>query len=180
MVGKVSRYVAADAAIHRFAGGKDLVTLANVVFGFAAIVFTYQHAFLYAAAALVAAVVADAADGWVARTFFEPNTFGKRMDFADLVSFGAAPAFLIVIWLGVTPLTFTVAAALVSGGLLRLARFQTREETGTGFVGVPITVNGVLFPGLVLIDAPASVVIAAAVFMTVLMVSSLKLPKLPV
>ena len=80
----------------------------------------------------------------------QKNLFGKQIDsMADLVSFGVAPMLLFFslktpgILISILLLFFIVC------GMLRLARYNISE--GPGFEGVPITVNGVLFPILFLI-----------------------------
>ena len=78
-------------------------------------------------------------------------------------------------WLAVPPLLFFVAC-----GMLRLARYNI--STGKGFEGVPITVNGVLFPllYLVFLAFPPSLDAWPLVFlaMGLLMASSLKVRRL--
>lgn len=171
-----SRFYAHDSGMTTFFHPKDAVSALNAVFGFAAIALVYQGSIATAAVAMLAAVVADAADGYVARTFFEPTEFGKRMDIADLISFGVAPAFFLLVVAGESLVTYVAAFALVVGALLRLARFQTGPDTD-GFAGVPITVNGVLFPALFFAGASGTVLVGTAFVMAVLMVSAFKLPK---
>jgi CDP-diacylglycerol--serine O-phosphatidyltransferase len=166
-----------DARMSAFAGPKDAVSVLNLLAGFASIVFAHEGMLLYAAGALLAAAIADALDGWVARTFFSPTEFGEAIDIADLVSFGAAPAFFLIVWLGRTTAVNIVALAVVTAALLRLARFQVREGHDEGWVGVPITVNGVLYPLLFVLDSPAVAVLAVAGIMAYLNVSALTVPK---
>lgn len=166
-----------EARMTTFAGPKDAVSVLNLLFGFGAIVLAHEGMLLYAAGSLVAAAIADALDGYVARTFFTPTEFGEAIDIADLVSFGAAPAFLLITWLGGTTATYTVGMVVITAALLRLARFQVREDHGTGWIGVPITVNGVLYPILFLLDPPAVAVLAVAVLAAYLNISSIKVPK---
>ncbi len=166
-----------EARMSTFAGPKDAVSVLNLLAGFASIVFAHEGMLLYAAGALLAAAIADALDGWVARTFFTPTEFGEAIDIADLVSFGAAPAFLLIVWLGRTTAVNIVALVVVTAALLRLARFQVRDEHEDGWVGIPITVNGVLYPVLFILDPPAVVILAVATIMSYLNISAINVPK---
>ena len=107
----------------------------------------------------------------------QENSFGKQLDsLADLVSFGVAPAVLYnsmsesSVWVLFILILFTIC------GMLRLARYNISD--GKGFEGVPITVNGLIFPALYLgyLFQPVILVVWPAVYviMSVLMVSSLR------
>jgi len=166
-----------EARMTAFTGPKDAVSVLNLLSGFASIVFAHEGMLLYAAGVLLVAAIADALDGWVARTFFSPTEFGEAIDIADLVSFGAAPAFLLIVWLGRTIPVTIVALTVVTAALLRLARFQVREGAEKGWVGVPITVNGVMYPLLFVLDPPAAAVLAVATLMLYLNISAITVPK---
>jgi CDP-diacylglycerol--serine O-phosphatidyltransferase len=77
--------------------------------------------------------------------------------------------------LGIAVLLFFVAC-----GMLRLARYNISE--GTGFVGVPITVNSVLFPILFLLlsSFPESLKYWPMVFIiqSFLMISTFKISRI--
>jgi len=72
----------------------DLVTILNILFGFTAILFVL-NGYVYGAIILIlVAALADGVDGAVARRF-ESGVFGEHLDsFADLISFGVAPAVI--------------------------------------------------------------------------------------
>lgn len=163
--------------------GKDFVSLLNCVFGFYSIYFFLQNRFEAGLVMIVLAFFADILDGEIARSLFEPTEFGKRMDMADLVSFGAAPAMLVILWMGplaASPFESTMvhaaAACLLSAELLRLARFQTKESEGNYFSGLPGTANGVIYPLIYLINPGLYPVIIITFLISGLMVSSIKLP----
>ena len=109
------------------------------------------------------------------------NSFGKELDsLADLISFGVAPAALYhALHEPRTPIVLILILFIVCG-MLRLARYNI--STGEGFEGIPITVNGFLFPALYLlyIFKPSSIVIWPVVYatMSILMVSSLKIKRI--
>jgi len=101
---------------------------------------------------------------------------------ADLISFGVTPAVIFYLSdsLESGALKSAIAAIFVSCGMLRLARYNISE--GTGFEGVPITVNGVMFPALVFLGAWYPGLYAAWPYLmliqAVLMVSSLRISRL--
>jgi len=108
---------------------------------------------------------------------------GKELDsLADLISFGVTPAVIFYLSDAMESgaLKSAIAAMFVSCGMLRLARYNISE--GTGFEGVPITVNGVLFPALVFLGARFPDVYSAwpvlMVVQGILMVSSLRISRL--
>ena len=144
----------------------SLITILNVVCGFAAIVFASKGAklgigqFSYFAIAgdlILLAMIADVLDGRLARMSKSTSSFGGQLDsLCDIVSFGVAPAFLMLkimeykfglgesnsgvenfmqrfIWL--------VAAAYISCAAIRLARFNVENEEDESahmsFIGLP-------------------------------------------
>jgi CDP-diacylglycerol--serine O-phosphatidyltransferase len=120
-----------------------LLTLGNAVCGFAAIVwaskidFTESTEFCFALAGwlIIAAMLFDALDGFVARLSRTASKFGGELDsLCDAVSFGAAPAFLLLkLGPGKQPepilhqLLVGVAALYMVCALLRLARFNVQN-----------------------------------------------------
>ena len=120
----------------------DLVTILNILFGFTAILLVL-HGYVYDAIILIlAAALADGVDGAVARRF-ESGVFGEHLDsFADIISFGVAPA---VIYYAMTSdynhaLVCAVSAAYLICGTLRLVRFGIIDLPV--FRGLPITAAG--------------------------------------
>ena len=142
----------------------SLVTILNGVFGFTAIVLTSKadggtigNLSYYAAAGylILLAMIADMLDGRLARMSQSTSSFGGQLDsLCDMVSFGIAPAFLMLrlvesrldltevlsggllhrfIWLAA--LTFFSCAAI------RLARFNVENEENEAahmsFMGLP-------------------------------------------
>ncbi len=156
-----------------------LLTLGNLLCGFAAIhfvakhlagvdVFTAGHArverwlpthLAIAGYLIFASMVFDAFDGRVARLMRKTSDFGAQMDsLADVVSFGAAPAFLLIGLVSkalagdgqVSPISdqiggrivWIIAAIYLCCGALRLARFNVEnthdESSHMWFKGLPI------------------------------------------
>ena len=123
----------------------DFFTIANLSCGILSITMSMEGNFKLSALLLFIAVIFDVLDGKIAGLMHQKNLFGKQIDsMSDLVSFGIAPRLLFYslktpgISVSILILFFIVC------GMLRLARYNISEAPG--FEGVPITVNGVLFP----------------------------------
>ena len=133
---------------------KDYFTIANALFGFLAIALVALGALDYFGGVVfvLLAVLMDFLDGKVARLTLSSNELGKQLDsLADMVSFGVAPAFL-VLSLVARPVVFGPsfaslallgAVVYVACGLVRLARFNLQKEKGV-FYGLPIPVAAVV------------------------------------
>jgi len=142
-----------------------LITLGNIVCGFAAIVYASEGEFALAARLILLAMVFDALDGQVARMTKTAGEFGGELDsLCDVVSFGLAPAVLInrmamlpgrpfmpeqIVWL--------FSAVYVACAALRLARFNTEtgaeDEEHEGFIGLPSPAAAGTISTLVIFDA---------------------------
>ena len=141
----------------------SLLTTANLVGGFFALLLTVENRYAEAAFAIFAAMVMDLLDGRVARLMKATSQFGVEFDsLTDVVSFCVAPAFLIYSFALSTlarPAWFG-AFLFVICGALRLARFNI--HTGTVdrryFVGLstPAAAGVVCAAVLLLQGAPAT------------------------
>lgn len=130
----------------------DFFTIGNLIFGMLSIYYAISALFQYALVFLLVAMTFDFLDGKVARiskkVTDQGRHFGKELDsLSDVVSFGVAPAVLgytlgLQSWWEILVLLFFTTA-----GMLRLSRFNITESHGH-FEGLPITVNGFLFPVL--------------------------------
>jgi len=105
------------------------------------------------AALLIAlAAVADFLDGLSARLLNAVSGIGKELDsLSDLVSFGLAPAMMILNVMRAaqpdSPLCYA-AVLLPVFGALRLARFNIDTRQTTSFIGLPIPANAIFWIGL--------------------------------
>jgi len=189
----------------------SLITILNGVFGFAAIVFaakgTYPGIgnftyFEMAGYMVLLAMFADMLDGRLARMSQHTSSFGGQLDsLCDLVSFGVAPAFLMLTVVEATlqPAGFLYGsfrhrfiwlAALVymSCAAIRLARFNVEndqsEAAHMSFVGLPSpAAAGVIVSLIILHQQEASNLVAIiyalpflALATAVLMVSRVRYP----
>lgn len=125
-----------------------LFTAGNLGFGVLSMIMTLHGMFVWAGVCILLAMACDACDGRAARALGVAGEFGKELDsLSDVVSFGAASAFLIYTyalqelgWIGAVPAV--IYAAL---GGVRLARFNLNTTVIHGyFQGMPIPNGGCL------------------------------------
>jgi len=151
----------------------SLITVLNGVCGFAAIVFASKGAtsteefsyhklqlpyFAMAGYMILLAMIADMLDGRLARMSQNTSSFGGQLDsLCDIISFGVAPAFLMLKILehkfatsvAINPaiedflqrFVWLAAAAYISCAAIRLARFNVENEEDESahmsFMGLP-------------------------------------------
>ena len=130
----------------------SLITILNGMCGFGAIVLAGKSQFAIAGYLILLAMIADMLDGRVARMSKSTSSFGGQLDsLCDIISFGVAPAFLMVkileYKLGLAELDFLqrsiwlAAAAYISCAAIRLARFNVENEEDESahmsFMGLP-------------------------------------------
>ncbi|HZK56201.1 MAG TPA: CDP-diacylglycerol--serine O-phosphatidyltransferase [Desulfosporosinus sp.] len=165
----------------------SIFTLANLLFGFLALILVIEENYTLAAAMILGSVLMDSLDGKVARRLSVSSDFGKELDsLSDLVSFGVAPAILTyqAILQPLQPeflryIGLTIAIVFALCGACRLARFNMLNIT-THFVGVPITFAGGFLALLMLFRniLPWYFYLGMMAFLAYMMVSSLKVSKL--
>jgi CDP-diacylglycerol--serine O-phosphatidyltransferase len=160
----------------------DVFTLLNVVFGFLAILAAggawgrgYVH---YALVFILLAAIADGVDGFLARKV-GGSVLGANLDsLADLVSFGAAPAYFAISAFHIPPHLWPVGIFFLLCGILRLARFNVVSAQGDQFFeGLPIPAAGIALSASVLLGRPV-LTVALMLLLALLMVSSISYPKI--
>ncbi len=160
----------------------DLFTLLNVVFGFLAILASggawgreYVH---YALVFILLAAIAAGVDGFLARKV-GGSILGANLDsLADLISFGAAPAYFAISAFHISPHLWPVAIFFLLSGTLRLARFNVVSgKSDQFFEGLPIPAAGIALSASVLLGRPG-LSMALMLFLALLMVSSISYPKI--
>ncbi len=192
----------------------SLVTILNGICGFTAIVFASKGAtlglgeFTYFAMSgymILLAMIADMLDGRLARMNQSTSSFGGQLDsLCDIISFGVAPAFLMLKVLeykisgfeGLNPTTETylerfiwvAAAGYISCAAIRLARFNVENEEDESahmsFIGLPSPAAAGVIVSLVILHQDAlpslNVIIYVLPFCAlgtgVLMVSRIRYP----
>lgn len=133
----------------------SLFTVLNMFSGFMSIIHASRGEFVPAAWFIVLAAGFDAFDGIMARITKSSSAFGVQIDsLSDVVSFGAAPSFLVyqihlqtLGGLGI----FLSSLLMVFGGL-RLARFNVQliGFEKDHFVGLPIPVSALTIASFVM------------------------------
>jgi CDP-diacylglycerol---serine O-phosphatidyltransferase len=107
----------------------SLFTTLNIFCGFLAILSTNQGQFHNAAWFIILAAIFDSLDGVMARITKSSSQFGVELDsLADVVSFGAAPSFLVyqAHLYTLENWGIMIAALPVIFGAIRLARFNVQ------------------------------------------------------
>jgi len=155
----------------------DAFTLVNVIFGLTAILLIINGNYTLAIIALLLAVMADFIDGKVAKKLRQQNVFGKELDsLADTISFGVAPT-IFGFSLIQTPLAILGFTIFLFCCILRLARYNIMNIKES-FAGMPITLNGIIIPGLFLFKVPVDYYPYIYIILGVLMISSIRFKKL--
>jgi len=171
----------------------DLITILNILFGFASLLFVLNGDAKSAIILILAAALADGVDGAVARRV-EFGVFGEHLDsFADIISFGVAPAVIFCAAIGDvgnlgnienigeegvlmhTVLVSAVAAAYLICGTLRLVRFSILDVPE--FRGLPITAAGTFAVLLLYLTNSQYIVSCIFVVLSALMISNVTYPK---
>lgn len=137
-----------------------IVSIGNLTCGFVAIIFIINKELYYAAWLIITAMVLDGLDGQIARLLKTKVAWGGHLDsFADMITFGLAPAFLIggldvfnahiAIWF--VCFFFTLCA------VIRLAKFEAENNFDNArskyFTGLPTTLAGGTVASLILLDS---------------------------
>ncbi|MEO3863831.1 CDP-diacylglycerol--serine O-phosphatidyltransferase [Acrocarpospora sp. B8E8] len=131
---------------------------------------------------LLIGATCDLFDGLVARRF-RASAMGAELDnLADVISFGFAPAFMVVIWGGFAerlPLWLVLAAAgsVLLAGVIRLARFACVKTKSGDFMGLPIPMGAMTVVSIVLLFQPTVWTIGGIFAVAWLMVSRVEYPK---
>ena len=170
----------------------NTITCLNLLSGCVAVFFAFNldieigslPAMTWAFIFIGAASVFDFCDGFSARLLHAYSPLGKELDsLSDLVSFGLAPAFLVMnvmrtygapVWVSASALLIAVM------GALRLAKFNVDTRQTTSFIGLPIPANAIFWIGtLAWIDShayPGNIAMVILILaVSLLMVSELKM-----
>lgn len=175
----------------------NTITSLNLLCGCMAIVMAFSDRQLYgpldnqqwAWILIGAASIFDFCDGLSARALKAYSPMGKELDsLSDLVSFGLAPAFLVMnAYLDAdAPVWLSLVAILIGlCGALRLAKFNVDTRQTTSFIGLPIPANAIFWIGVLgwirHHGWPGDVVMTIlVVVMSLLMVSEIKMFSLKV
>jgi CDP-diacylglycerol--serine O-phosphatidyltransferase len=139
----------------------NMLTLANLLAGCAAIIFTLvYHAYETAFWLIIAASVFDFLDGFVARLLGQTSPLGVQLDsLADDVTFGLAPAIVMFDMYGSATSYYNLDAEVMgylqyvvliiaAFSVLRLAKFNIDTTQSTEFSGLPTPANALMLLSL--------------------------------
>ncbi|MDM7913274.1 MAG: CDP-diacylglycerol--serine O-phosphatidyltransferase, partial [Methanotrichaceae archaeon] len=130
----------------------DLFTLLNALLGFAAVITASLGEVRISVILILSATVADGLDGFLARGM-GASSLGSNLDsLADLVSFGVAPAALVLTGFGLPWPAWALGGIYLACGMLRLARFNISSKNDLFFEGLPIPAAGIILAASVLLN----------------------------
>ncbi|TXB62525.1 CDP-alcohol phosphatidyltransferase family protein [Phaeodactylibacter luteus] len=139
----------------------NLITLANLFLGCCAVVSILAGQYMAGFWFILGAVLADYADGLVARLLGVYSDLGKELDsIADMVSFGVAPGAIYYMLLlsasgqeGAEGLQWAAAPGFLVSAFsgYRLAKFNLDDRQTDGFIGLPTPSSTMFAAGLMLI-----------------------------
>ncbi len=171
----------------------NLFTAMNMFSGFLSIVSASQGKFIYAAWLIIIAGIFDALDGAMARLTKSSSELGVELDsLSDVVSFGAAPAFLIFksYLFQYEVIGIIISSLLMLAGGFRLARFNVQLVgfDKAYFKGLPIPSSAITIASfcLAFYRSPEGypgtytiIIIPMILILSYLMISRIKYDKIP-
>ncbi|MBU4255807.1 MAG: CDP-alcohol phosphatidyltransferase family protein [Thermoplasmatales archaeon] len=179
----------------------DLFTIVNALLGFTSIICLLKGKIDFAIVFILFAILADGADGFVARRFSKKWCLGDYLDImADTISFCVAPAILIftlyydsfrvfvnsateslsdgiLLWnLMSQSLVILSCLIFVASGVLRLARFCYLPESKS-FVGLPAPGAALVILLFSALKIHPVIITVFTIILSFLMISDIKYPK---
>ncbi len=160
----------------------DIITLINALLGFVSILMTIMGQPENALILILIAVIADGADGAVAR-YSGYGVLGANLDsLSDVISFGVAPAVAAFFSLpGYGNMNVFFSGLFLVCGILRLARFNVSGKK-EGFDGIPITAGGFIVALFLLardyVPFFEYLFPALLIILSLLMISTISYPKI--
>ncbi|MCF8227505.1 MAG: CDP-diacylglycerol--serine O-phosphatidyltransferase [Bacteroidales bacterium] len=151
----------------------NFITLLNLFFGCLSILAIILNNLSEAAIFIFIAAFFDLLDGLAARILKAGSEIGKELDsLADIVSFGAAPGFILWKLLDTTLpdeyKSFSILAFIIPLiSALRLAKFNLDSRQKEHFIGLPVPANAILiasFPMIFVQEEPAFTWISQTIF----------------
>jgi CDP-diacylglycerol--serine O-phosphatidyltransferase len=168
----------------------NLCSLAGLFCTLLAIYFSIIGVYYAAMIGMVWAVAFDWADGLVARKMKgrtgEDSTFGGQLDLLiDIVSYGVAPAVLLLSYGEFNPLLLPIAFIMLAASAIRLSYFSTYGLTDAAqYTGLALDNNSLILVAIFLLESIlpsnvfSTVFYISALTLAVLNVSQIKTPKL--
>jgi phosphatidylserine synthase len=160
----------------------NLCSLAGLACTLLAIYFSILGVYYAAMIGMIWAVAFDWADGLIARRMKgrtgHDRTFGGQLDvLIDIVSYGAAPAILLLSYGKFEPVFLLVAFIMLSASAIRLSYFSTFGLSGESkYTGLALDNNNILLVFIFIFESMFS----AGLFSVILYISGLGLAALNV
>jgi archaetidylserine synthase len=157
----------------------DGASILNASLGYASILTASEGDYALSAALILLAMAADGLDGLLARRVGD-GPLGIQIDsLADVLSFGAAPAYLAWAAFGSDfGSAFSILGVFyLACGILRLARFNVTAKKNGEFQGMPIPGAGAFVAASIFLDGHLLTALVM-VSMSLLMISTVPYPKL--
>lgn len=152
----------------------DVVSILNAALGFGSITMAAQGRYVSSAILIFFALAADGLDGILARKTGD-GPLGTQIDsLADVISFGAAPAFLA--WAAFGSIFSLLGTVYLACGILRLARFNVSPKSRDVFSGIPIPGAGAMVAASIFLEGPILTAFLM-VLTSLLMISTIPYPK---
>jgi phosphatidylserine synthase len=168
----------------------NLCSLAGLLCTLLAIYFSIIGVFNAAMIGMIWAVAFDWADGLVARRMKgrdgNDRMFGGQLDLViDIVSYGVAPAILLLSYGKFNPILIPIAFIILAASAIRLSYFSTFGLSDTAkYTGLAMDNNSIILVSIFLLESiiPSTVfsvtLYISALILAVLNVSQIKTPKL--
>jgi len=169
----------------------NLFTSLNMFCGFFSIINTANGNYNYAASLILVAALFDALDGLVARLTNSSSELGVELDsLSDIVSFGAAPAFLMykTYFYQFDAIGIVLSSLPLIVGGFRLARFNVQlvGYEKSFFIGLPIPSSALTISTFVLAfynegfsEQHSAIIIPMILILSFLMVSNIRYETIP-
>lgn len=154
----------------------DILSTLNFCCGVAALALTSQHRFAWAICVIIVGQLFDLFDGRMAEKHGGTKYGPYLDDIADFVSFGLAPAYMMVKAGG--SIAWLFGLIFVGGVAFRLIRFVTTDKNRTDlppgiFNGLPSPAGALIVLGAALV-CPPNVLLGVATLSVALMVSHIR------
>jgi CDP-diacylglycerol--serine O-phosphatidyltransferase len=126
----------------------NLFTVGSMFAAFYGLIMAHGGNYSGCAVAILVSAVLDGMDGKIARLTHSSSDFGVQLDsLADVVAFGATPAYMVYLWQlhSLGSLGMAGAFLFLACGALRLARFNVMVASNSSkkfFTGLPIPAAG--------------------------------------
>jgi len=130
----------------------NLITSFNLITGCTGIYFTLSGDKTEALYFVLIAAFFDVLDGLLARLLNMKSAIGTQLDsLADLISFGALPAFYLMVVLKEQTSFFWIGILVVLFSAYRLAKFNADDSQKAHFSGLPTPANAIVITSLFLL-----------------------------